>query len=153
MGHLVWLAVIFSDQLTKYLILTFLEGGKTISVFPGFNLILTYNPGVSFSMLSFSHAAMPYVLSVLALAIAAYVFIWMLREKDVLLRLGLALVFGGAIANVLDRLRFKAVVDFLDFYIGPYHWPAFNVADTAICAGAALILFKMLFQKKEGATE
>ena len=92
---------------------------------------------------------MPWILSLFALFICTCLVIWMRHEKDKWSRIGFALILGGAIGNVIDRLRFGGVVDFLDFYIGDYHWPAFNIADSAICIGVFLILIRAFFIKKE----
>ncbi|MGN1062870.1 MAG: signal peptidase II [Alphaproteobacteria bacterium] len=138
MIYLVSLAVIFLDQLTKNIILNEMSTSRIIEVFPCFNLVLTYNTGVSFSLLSGNN---PYILACFALAVCAGLVWWMMREPVVGIRVGLALIIGGAVSNVIDRLLYGGVVDFLDFYVASYHWPAFNVADSAICIGAAVILW------------
>ena len=79
---------------------------------------------------------------------AGLLIYWIQKEKNRGARLGLALILGGAIGNVIDRIRFGAVVDFLDFYVGEYHWPAFNIADSAICIGVAILLIAS-FKKGE----
>lgn len=146
MIYLISLAVIILDQLTKNIILHEMTIPKVISVTPFFNLVLAYNTGVSFSMFNTHN---PYVLSALALAVCALLAWWMTRETDVWTRVGLALIVGGAIGNVIDRFLYGAVVDFLDFYIGSSHWPAFNVADSAICMGAVLVALRAFLSKKE----
>ncbi len=80
-----------------------------------------------------------------AVGVLLYLFLKS-KEKDGLLRLSLSLILGGALGNLVDRLRFGEVVDFLDFYVGTYHWPAFNIADSAISIGVALMAFEMLFR-------
>lgn len=149
MIYLISLFVILLDQLSKGIILHYFSFGKVLEVFPCFNLLLTYNKGVSFSFLTSDSPYMPWVLSVFALIICVFIVIWMRQEKDKFTRIGFALVLGGAIGNVIDRMRLGAVVDFLDFYIGSYHWPAFNIADSAICIGVFLILIRAFFIKKE----
>ena len=149
MIYLISLFVILLDQLSKGIILHYFSFGKVLEVFPCFNLLLTYNKGVSFSFLTSDSPYMPWILSAFALIICAFIVIWMRQEKDKFTRIGFALVLGGAIGNVIDRMRLGAVVDFLDFYIGAYHWPAFNVADSAICIGVFLILIRAFFIKKE----
>ena len=91
----------------------------------------------------------PYILSVFALAVCACLMWWLKSEQDKTTRIGLALIIGGAVSNVIDRFLYGAVVDFLDFYIGSYHWPTFNVADSAICIGAFLICIRSVFMKRE----
>jgi signal peptidase II len=82
----------------------------------------------------------PWLLSGLALAVVIGLLVWLRRTEHWLIAIGLGLVIGGALGNVVDRLRYGAVVDFLDFHAAGYHWPAFNVADAAICIGAAVIV-------------
>ena len=146
MIYIVALTVLVIDQISKNIILNEMVIPKTIEVLPFFNLILAYNTGVSFSMFSNNN---PYILSVFALIICAGLMWWMKSEQDKTIRIGLALIIGGAVSNVIDRFLHGAVVDFLDFYIGSYHWPTFNVADSAICVGALLICLRSVFMKRE----
>jgi signal peptidase II len=76
------------------------------------------------------------------------IWFFRLKEGDIRLQLGLSLILGGALGNLIDRLRFGEVIDFLDFYLGPYHWPAFNLADSAITAGTFLVALSLIFQRK-----
>lgn len=149
MIYLISLFVILLDQLSKGIILHYFSTDKVLEVFPCFNLLLAYNKGVSFSFLTSDSPYMPWILSAFSLVICALIVGWMRQEKDKYTRIGFALILGGAIGNVIDRVRLGAVVDFLDFYIGSYHWPAFNVADSAICIGVFLILIRAFFIKKE----
>ena len=149
MIYIITLFVILSDQLSKAWILHILSVGNVREVLPCFNLVLTYNKGVSFSFLYSDSSYMPYILSLFSLFICCCITIWMRREKDKLSRIGFAIILGGAIGNVIDRLRFGGVVDFLDFYIGTHHWPAFNIADSAICVGVFLILVRAFFVNKD----
>lgn len=142
------LAVIL-DQLTKYLAVSHLPEHQFVPVCPFFNFFLTYNKGVSFSFLWSDTAYGPYVLSLLSLIICLGLVYWITRESDQFMKACLALVLGGALGNVIDRVRIGSVIDFLDFYYHSYHWPAFNLADTAICCGAGLLFFKLFLQKKE----
>jgi len=111
------------------------------------NLVMTWNHGISFGLLS--GQAMPYLLIALALAMVAMLVIWLVRDQRTSAALWLGLVIGGALGNVLDRLRLGAVADFIDVHIGVWHWPAFNVADSAITIGVALILIDGLFGRAE----
>lgn len=149
MIYLVTLIAIILDQVSKFLVLQNLTPGEQISVFPCFNLYLVFNKGVSFSILAGDSPYMPWILSACAIVICLCIVRWMMKETDKVLLFGLALILGGAIANVIDRLRFGSVVDFLDFYIGTYHWPAFNIADSCICIGAALVLYHSLRKDKK----
>jgi signal peptidase II len=87
--------------------------------------------------------------SLLAAAIVAVLVFWLSRVESPFLAVAIGLVIGGAIGNVIDRIRFGAVVDFLDFYIGSWHWPAFNIADSAICVGVAAMLLDGLLLRRE----
>ena len=139
--------VLIADQLSKMYIPTLLGAGRRfIEVTPFFNIVEGWNPGVSFGM---GAALGPWVLTGLAILIAIGLFVWLLRGATGLLAVALALLIGGAVGNVIDRIRFGAVYDFLDFHAFGYHWPAFNVADSAITIGALLMLFDSLFQKRE----
>lgn len=110
-----------------------------------FNFVLAWNKGVSFSLLHSNHPAMPWVLVTVALLICGVILHWMSMEKNQATINCFGLILGGALGNVIDRVRFRAVIDFLDFHIGTYHWPAFNVGDSAICIGAGIILIWNLF--------
>lgn len=142
------LCVIILDQLSKLWVLKTLPVWEAVPVFPFFNLYLTYNKGISFSFLTSNHPIMPWILSCLAILICSMIVFWINREKNKTVLIGLALVLGGAIGNVIDRIRLGAVVDFLDFYIGQYHWPAFNIADSAICLGVVFIFINCFKESK-----
>ena len=137
--------VALTDVTTKALVLNHLTPAQIIEVTPFFNLVYVLNRGISFSM--FSNAG-PIILTFLAVLISLTVIYFMFKEKDTLSKTALALILGGAIGNIIDRIRFGAVVDFLDFHAFGYHWPAFNVADSAICVGVMLLLYQMMFMKK-----
>jgi signal peptidase II len=139
------------DQLSKWAILS-LSGvaDRPLQVTPFFNLIMVWNRGVSFGMFDSAGGFAPWLLSGLALAVVVGLVIWLRRTEQLLTGLGIGLVIGGALGNVVDRIRFGAVVDFLDFHLAGYHWPAFNVADTGICVGAALMLADGLLVGRRG---
>jgi signal peptidase II len=129
------------DQLTKWAALDLLDpAARPIVVTPFFNLVMVWNRGVSFGMLTGIGAITPWLLSGLALGVVIGLLLWHRQSAHPLIAAGLGMVIGGAFGNVVDRLRYGAVVDFLDFHVAGYHWPAFNVADAAICVGAGLIL-------------
>ncbi len=116
-----------------------------------FNIVMAWNTGVSFSLFSNSGEYMPYILIAVALGITLLFAIWMMRTQSHLFGICYALIIGGALGNVLDRARFGAVIDFLDFHIKGYHWPAFNVADMAVVSGVTmLIIVSLFFDKKTG---
>jgi len=132
---------LFLDQASKWAILTqVMVPPRVIEVLPVFNLVLTFNQGVSFGLFSGEADWQPYLLSALALVISIGLFTWLARQPSVHLAVAVGLIAGGAIGNVIDRLRIAAVVDFLDFHWGDWHWPAFNLADSAITLGVVCIL-------------
>jgi signal peptidase II len=141
-GLTVALAILLVDQASKAIVLALLA--EPIRVTGFFNLVLVWNRGVSFGMLGGLGASAPWLLIGLALAVAVALTIWLWREARVLTGLALGLVIGGALGNAIDRARFGAVVDFLDFHLSGYHWPAFNVADSAIVVGAGLLVLDSL---------
>lgn len=142
-------AVLVFDQISKWVMVEMvLDDRRTVEVLPFFNFSLVYNRGVSFGLFGSNSAWGPYVLSAVALAVCVALLFWARRAETPMLSLAIGAVIGGAIGNVIDRLRFGAVVDFLDVYIPGTqlpHWPAFNVADSAIVVGVGLILIDGLF--------
>ena len=136
-------AIIFStlviDLLSKWFIETHVT--RLIPVVPSFNITLGYNRGVSFGLFSSDSPYAPFVLSAVALVIVIVLSVALWRSNSLVQSAGFAAIIGGAIANVVDRLDDGAVTDFLDFYVGQYHWPTFNFADTFIFCGVALLFF------------
>lgn len=150
---LLFAAVLALDQASKQLVLQAFAAGSGVAVTPFFNLVLVWNPGVSFGMLTGLGDAQPALLTAVTLAIAAALFVWLWREERRLPRTALVLVLAGAVGNLIDRVRFGAVVDFLDFHWAGYHWPAFNVADSAIVIGAGLLLLDGLVPRRRPASQ
>ncbi len=155
---LMWLGLavsgvtIFLDQVTKWIFLGIVQSAQgPIEVTGFFNLVTVWNRGVSFGMFSDGEEFGRWALSALALAIAVGLFFWLRKAGHWMLALALGLVIGGAVGNVVDRVRFGAVFDFLDLHIAGYHWPAFNVADSAIVVGVGLILLDGLVNKTDNA--
>lgn len=126
-------------------------------VIPGlFNLVYVLNPGAAFGFLADASAAFRYVFFTGITVVAAGLIVYYLvktNPRNLILASSLTLIFGGAIGNLIDRIRFGSVVDFLDFYLGAAHWPAFNVADSAITVGAALMIWEMILHRKEKKTK
>lgn len=140
-------AIVFAlDLATKQAALVWLAPVAPVPVTGFLNLVLVWNPGVSFGMLQGLGALGPWLLTGFAVAICAGLLVWLARDGRPATRLGIGLVLGGALGNIVDRLRFGAVLDFLDFHAIGYHWPAFNVADSAIVVGAGLLLLDGLRQ-------
>ena len=135
--------VVLADQATKALVLARFALGERLELAPFFNLVLVYNKGAAFSFLSDAGGWQKPLLIAFAVGAAALVsFMIVRRPRERLLCTALALILGGALGNVIDRLRFGQVVDFLDAHAGGYHWPAFNVADSAITIGALLLILE-----------
>ena len=137
------LLTVILDQLTKFWVMTSLPLYGGVSVIPGFfDLVNIRNRGAAFGFLNRSDIEWQFWLFFLATLVSAVVIFFLTRaakKKEIWLFCGLGGILGGAIGNLIDRVRFRAVVDFLDFYVGQWHWPAFNVADIAICVGAFLV--------------
>ncbi len=127
-----------------------------VEVTPFFNIVMAWNTGVSFSLFSDAGGIMPYILIAVALAITGLFIFWLKNADTKWHSLAYALVIGGALGNVIDRARFGAVIDFLDFHIAGHHWPAFNVADMAVVCGVILLIIVSLafdLKHKEGYSE
>lgn len=138
------IAVMFStlliDLSSKWLIEThIMTPPHVIPVVPSFNLILGYNRGVSFGLFSSENSYAPYALAAFALLVIIVLLVALWRSSSLVDTAGFAAVIGGALGNVVDRLGDGAVTDFLDFYVGQYHWPTFNLADTFIFCGVILL--------------
>ena len=140
--------VVILDQAAKWLALRRLPPGLPVAVIDGvFSLTLVMNPGLAFGMLGTVPSGWRWVvvlLSIAALAVLATLARRLLPEGGPVAAVAIGLIFGGAAGNLIDRARFGAVVDFLDFYWRGWHWPAFNVADSAISVGVALLALRML---------
>lgn len=149
-GQLGWLwltaVVLVLDQWTKALVLDAFELYERVELLPVLNLTLAFNKGAAFSFLADGGGWQRWFLAGLALVISVAIVIWLARAAvtERLLGAGLALVLGGAIGNLWDRLAYGHVVDFIDFHWQQWHFPAFNVADSAITVGAALLILDMI---------
>lgn len=117
-------------------------------VFDWFNIVFTWNPGTSFSMFRTMGEAAPFVLIGLTGAVIGFIMHYLFKRARGYEIVPLALIAGGAIGNIIDRIRFGAVIDFLDFHIGAIHWPAFNVADICIVVGVGLYLLNMYIARR-----
>lgn len=170
-GIVIALAVVIADQVSKWWIVTrtFGDGSvgyvdwltqkaeqapyavKEITSF--LNLVMVWNPGVSFGMAQTDSQLVSYGLTAMAVLISVGFMVWLWREPRAILAWAIGLVVGGALGNVLDRLRFGAVADFIDVHMAGQHWPAFNIADSAVTLGVAILLYDMLFLTKSGETQ
>ena len=117
----------------------------SIEILPFFNIVMVWNQGVSFGMLSNNAEYGAALLSGLSLLISSVFLIWLFRSRSQLQCLAIAFVIAGAIGNVIDRVRFGAVIDFLDFYVAGLHWPAFNIADSCVFVGVFLLIIQSFF--------
>lgn len=146
-------AVVVLDRLTKWAALARVEGGEPVlALAPFFNLVLVENPGITFGLLASQSSWVAWVLVAVAAAIAAALVAWLGRVERAWLAAAIGLVLGGAVGNVIDRVRYGAVVDFLDFHLAGYHWPAFNLADSAIVVGVGFMILDSLFTRRESLT-
>lgn len=135
--------VVGLDQASKALVLSLLQFGDSVYVAPFWNWVLTFNRGAAFSFLAAEAGWQRWLFTALALGVSTWVVVMLRRHAaQTLLSLALTLIMGGALGNVIDRLRFGAVVDFVQWHAAGYYWPAFNVADSAICLGAAFMVWE-----------
>ncbi|HVC51780.1 MAG TPA: signal peptidase II [Stellaceae bacterium] len=149
-GLIVALLVTVADQLSKTGIVALFANrpnGAQIRVAPFVNLLLTRNSGISFGMFNGAVGPNSLVFSLAAIAVMAVLIYWLSRVETAFLGVAIGLIIGGAAGNVIDRLLDGSVIDFLDFHFGTWHWPAFNIADSAICVGVvAMLLEGLLFR-------
>ena len=137
------ICVVLLDQASKLLADNLLHYHQPVEVMPMFNLTLLYNKGAAFSFLASAGGWQRWFFLILTSAVSIFIYLW-LRKLEIHQRLqysALALILGGAIGNLIDRAIYGHVIDFLDVYYGSYHWPAFNIADSAIFVGAALLIY------------
>lgn len=152
-----WLSAVFLilDQITKYWVAGQFELYESRPITGFFNLVYVHNHGAAWSFLSDAGGWQRWLFSALAIVVSG-VLLWWLKKttpNQKIAACGYALILSGAIGNVLDRIIHGYVIDFLDFYLGTYHWPAFNVADSAICVGAALLVIDSFRGNKSTASE
>ncbi len=136
---------LLSDQLSKLFIVENLYMGERINILPFFNLVHVRNKGVTFGLLSGS--LQPIVFIILSLIVVGFLIDYARKNKNY--RPFISLIVGGAIGNIIDRIAYGSVVDFLDFYLGKYHWPAFNIADSAIVIGVFVLFFISYSKEKK----
>ncbi|MEJ2213052.1 MAG: signal peptidase II [Gammaproteobacteria bacterium] len=153
MWRWLWLSaiVVVLDQLTKQWIEEAFVLYESLPVTGFFNLTLVYNTGAAFSFLADAGGWQRWFFLILALLICVYLVYWLLHldKKQVALPLAIAMIIGGAVGNVIDRLLHGHVIDFLDFYYQQWHWPAFNLADSAITLGVILFIWDAFFGAKD----
>jgi signal peptidase II len=151
--RLFWIVglVVLLDQITKAMVMAWLPLYHSIPVIPGcFNLTHIHNPGGAFGFLAHQSPWIRHSVFLVVSTLAAVLIFYFYRKTPESYRwlgAGFALILGGAAGNLIDRFRFGEVVDFLDFFIGAWHWPAFNVADSAVSIGMAIFVFHLLFHR------
>ena len=145
--------VVLADQVTKSMVTSRFAEGERLEINGFFNMVLVYNKGAAFSFLSNAPGwQTPLLIGFALVAIGIVVTLLVRSPERLMLSGGLALILGGALGNVIDRLRFGKVVDFLDFHAAGWHWPAFNVADSAITVGAVLLILDGFRKHERGAS-
>lgn len=157
------LGVVLLDQIAKSILLYLITGGLPLAgnawsvvkypyimshLTDWFNIVFTWNPGTSFSLFRGLGEIAPWVIVVATGVIIGLLFYYMARRANTYEKLPLAFIIGGALGNLIDRIRFDAVIDFIDWHIGDLHWPAFNVADIFIVIGVGLYIINTIFRKK-----
>lgn len=149
LGMSLFAVILISDQITKQLVLASIERFELIEVTSFFNLVLVWNTGVSFGMFQNDGTTGRWLLVALAIIISSVIIYLLMREKHRLPQLAYWLVLAGALGNVIDRVIYGAVIDFLDVHLNNYHWPAFNVADSAIVVGALMLVVDSFTRKEQ----
>ncbi|WP_455208168.1 signal peptidase II [Kaarinaea lacus] len=154
-GMLKWLwislVVVALDQLTKSAAVASLVLFQPVEIFPGFNFTLMHNEGAAFSFLSDASGWQRWFFAIIAIGVSVGIVVWLKRlpADHRLTAVSLALILGGAVGNVWDRILLGYVIDFIDVYYASYHWPAFNIADSAISVGACLLIIDSLRHSKQ----
>ena len=145
---IIFFSIILFDQLTKLLIIKNFQLYESILILPFFNLTFVVNYGFAFGFLNNSSLNQIIVICVI-FSIIAYFLYLLFKTQDQFFRFSLILVLSGAVGNFIDRVIHGFVIDFIDIYLGSYHWPAFNIADSSITLGFILIMFNILFLNKK----
>jgi signal peptidase II len=145
------LSVLLLDQISKWLASSHLQPNQILSIIPGFfNLVFVKNRGMAFGILSQSRSGFSYYFllttTMVAVGVILFFFFWT-KTNQKWLTVGLSLILGGAIGNLIDRIRLGYVIDFLDLFLKGYHWPAFNMADAAVTAGTFWLLLNIITGK------
>jgi len=141
-------SVIVVDQISKFAVMTVLAPYQGFPVTPFLNLVLVLNTGITFGFFASDDSFTRWTLIALALIISFILLRWLASAEGQYVRIALGMIIGGALGNVIDRLVYKAVVDFLDFHLYAWHWPAFNIADSAITIGVALFVLSSLMERR-----
>lgn len=142
--------VFIADQFSKFWIMEHVGPGEIVEVIPCLNFMLVFNPGVTFGLLR-AYSNVHYILLVAGVCVlSCVVSVWWYKAENLMQRYATAMILAGALGNLVDRIRFRAVVDFLDFHVFGWHWYTFNVADSAIVLGVGLLLLDSFYTPKNG---
>jgi signal peptidase II len=147
---LIALLVFAIDRISKIFVLTHLSLETPVEIFPFFNLFLTYNTGAAFSFLNKAGGWQKWLFSIIAVGISIYIVVWQFKIdiKNFWLKTSLSLILGGTLGNLYDRIVYHHVIDFLDFHYLDWHYPVFNLADSAICTGAIMLIIDIVRNRK-----
>lgn len=142
------LLIIVVDQLSKYVVAHHIAATQTVKVCAFLNFILRYNAGAAFSFLGAASGWQVYLLSGISITVSVVLIIWLSRlpRSEWLTALPISLVIGGALGNLIDRIHYGYVIDFIDFHIKTWHYATFNVADSAVCVGATWLILRLLYE-------
>lgn len=143
--------IVLVDQISKTMVRHTMALHESIPLLPSLNLTYTRNPGAAFSLLADADASFRFwffLIVSLGAVVMILTFLWRMPDGERWTSVALALILGGAVGNLIDRLRFGEVIDFIDVYAGPYHWPVFNVADSGITVGMVMLLGHLLWSKR-----
>ena len=150
LGYITAIVIIIADQSSKWWIFEkIMQPPRIINVNEYFNLVLTWNNGISFGLFNNDNEINALIISLIAVVIIIFLIRLLSKSKSRKLSIGLGMIIGGAIGNVIDRSIYGAVMDFLDVHINVYHWPAFNIADSGITVGALILVFDSLFSQRK----
>ena len=149
--YVVAIVLLIADQLAKYTITQNFLYGEYINIFPGLDFTLVHNTGAAFSFLSDAGGWQRWLFLIISLVASIVLIVWLYRLKasQFFLSTSLALILGGALGNLYDRIFLGYVIDFIDFYYGIYHWPVFNIADASITLGAVFLIFESFLVSKK----
>ena len=149
-GLLIASIILGLDQVSKWWIVeTVMQPPRVIEITPFMNLVMGWNRGISFGVFNSDSDINTWLLPLVVALIVVFLLTWLVRTDRYIITVSLGLIIGGALGNLVDRLRYGAVADFLDFHYQGFHWPAFNVADASITVGAVILLFDSLFVRSE----
>ena len=149
--YVVAIFVLIVDQLTKYAITQNFLYGEYSNIFPGLGFTLVHNTGAAFSFLSDAGGWQRWLFLIISLVVSIVLMVWLYRLKasQFFLSISLALILGGALGNLYDRIFLGYIIDFIDFYYNLHHWPAFNIADASITLGAVFLIFESFLVSKK----